>query len=173
MPKTPKILLSGRPGSGKTTVIQVTLDRIDRDAAGFFTSEIRKGRKRTGFSLQLLSGEEHTLASVDFESPHRVSKYGVDIDVLDAVAVPEIERAIEDRRLLVVDEIGKMELFSEAFQDAVERAFDSGIPILGTILSKSHPFADRIRQRDDVEIVEVTESNRDRLPDRLAERFAS
>ena len=171
MGKGPKVLLTGRPGVGKTTVIRRFLACTRVEAGGFYTQEIRREGRRLGFSLNLLSGERHILASVEISGPWRVSKYGVDVRTFEAAAVPEIEKAIATENLVVVDEIGKMELFSERFREVVRLAFDSSAPVLATILSRPHPFADELRNRGDVSLVEVTLTNRETLPRDLAERF--
>lgn len=167
----PKILLTGRPGIGKTTVIRRFLELTGVRAAGFFTQEIRRGGTRFGFSLNLLSGRRYVLASVEISGPPRVSKYGVDLETFDSTALPELERGLAEGSLLVIDEIGKMELFSERFRRLVRAAVDSPAPLLGTILERPHPFADEIRRHRSVEIIEVNRANRDRLPRQLAERF--
>jgi len=166
-----KVFLTGRPGIGKTTVIQRFLALTRLEAGGFYTQEIRRGSGRFGFSLNLLNGQQYILASTAISGPWRVGKYGVDVRTFEAVAVPEIEKAVASGRLVVVDEIGKMELFSERFREAVERALDSPTPVVGTILSRPHPFGDAIRRRSNVKIIEVTVDNRDTLPRSLAEIF--
>jgi len=170
--RPPKVLLTGRPGIGKTTVIRRFLAETGAEAGGFYTEEIRRGGSRFGFSLNIVGGERYILASVEIKGPPRVGKYGVDLRTFERAAVPAIERAVAEGRLVVVDEIGKMELFSERFRRAVLGALDSSAPLLGTILSRPHPFADEIVRRADVRVINVTFENRDRLASELAELFA-
>jgi len=172
MTERAKVLLTGRPGIGKTTAIQRLLAAAHIEAGGFYTGEIRRGGQRLGFSLNLLSGKSLVLASVEIAGRWRVGKYGVDVRTFEAAVVPEIEEAIAAARLVVMDEIGKMELFSERFREVARRALDSPVPVLGTILSRPHPFADEIRKRRDVRIIEVTLANRDSLPAELMKIFA-
>ncbi|MBM3156763.1 MAG: NTPase [Chloroflexi bacterium] len=153
-------LLTGEPGCGKTTIIKETLARANKSAGGFYTEEIRNQGNRQGFKIVTLDGKSAVLSHIDMSSPHKVSKYGVDTDNIDKVAVPAIEEAIRIKDVIVIDEIGKMELFSQSFQDAVLRALSSEKKTLGTIMLASHPWADKIKQRPDVEIVKMTRSNR-------------
>lgn len=166
----PAILLSGRPGCGKTTIIRDVVEALDVPAGGFYTEEVRAGGRRLGFDLVSLDGQRATLASVDSRSRLRVSRYGVEIDALDRLGASAIDSAIAGARLIVIDEIGKMELYSEGFRQAVLAALDSGKPVLGTIMLGPHPFADSIRQRPDVEVLAVTEGNRAELPHRILDR---
>ncbi|MFQ5856456.1 MAG: NTPase [Anaerolineae bacterium] len=165
MPKA--LLLVGRPGVGKTTLVRRVVEQISRPAGGFYTRELREGDRRVGFEIVTLDGQRATLAHVNINSRHRVSKYAVDVAALDRVGVPAIRQAVEQGALVVVDEIGKMELFSDAFKVAVLDALDSPSPMLGTITRGRHPWADGIKARGDVELVEVTLENREALVDRL------
>lgn len=169
MPKA--LLLTGRPGVGKTTVVRRVVERLGRPAGGLYTGELRERGRRVGFEIVTLDGQKATLSHVGLDSRPRVGRYGVDVAALDRVGVPAIRRAVETGALVVVDEIGKMELFSEAFKAAVVEALESPSPVLGTITWSRHPWADRIKQRADVEVIEVTLENRDALVDQLVERL--
>lgn len=170
MPKAP--LLTGRPGVGKTTLVRRVVDRLDQLAGGFYTRELREGGQRVGFEIVTLDGQTATLAHVDIDSRHHVSKYGVDVAALDRVGVPAIRRAMKAGALVVIDEIGKMELFSDAFKAAVLEALDNQSPVLGTITRGRHPWAKRIKQRDDVDVIQVTLKNRDELVNHLAKQLS-
>jgi nucleoside-triphosphatase len=160
------LLLTGRPGLGKTTVIRRIVDQLGRRAGGFYTEEIREGGRRTGFRLLALDGPEGILASVNISGPDRVGKYGVHRADLDRVGVAALERAIEQPgvRVVVVDEIGKMEISSPAFRAAVLLALESPKPVLGTVMAGAHPWVDAIKRRPDVTVVELTRANREALP---------
>jgi nucleoside-triphosphatase len=149
-------LLTGAPGAGKTTIIRKAIAGVGRRAGGFYTQEIRSHGVRQGFEIILLNGSTAVLAHVDINSPYRVSKYGVDITNLDKIGVSAIRQAKQDCEIVVVDEIGKMELFSNAFRGAVLEIFDSGKKLLGTIMLSSHPWADQIKQRPEVKVLSVT-----------------
>jgi nucleoside-triphosphatase len=164
-------LLTGRPGVGKTTCLRRTLERLGRPAGGFFTEELRERGARVGFALVALDGRRATFAHVGRAGPPRVGKYGVDVEALDRVGVPAVRAAIAAGRLVVIDEIGKMELASAAFREVVEAALRSPVPLLGTVLVAPHPWADRIKTWPGVTLVEVTTANRDALPAELARRL--
>lgn len=160
------LLLTGRPGLGKTTVIRQVVARLGARAGGFYTEEIREGGRRTGFRLVALDGPAGILASVNSPGPYRVGKYGVHLAELDKVGVEAIERARgrPGVSVVVIDEIGKMELFSAAFRTAVLSALDSPKPVLGTVMARPHLWVDAIKGRPDVTVVELMRSNRDTLP---------
>jgi nucleoside-triphosphatase len=164
-------LLTGRPGCGKTTLIRRLVEGLGVPAGGFYTEEIRHGGRREGFALITLDGQTATLASVHTPSHRRVSKYGVDLEAIDEVGVPAIERATAASALVVIDEIGKMELFSNRFRQAVLSALESGKPILGSIMLVPHPWADAIKARPEVEVILLTEANRSQLQSDLLARL--
>ena len=156
-------LLSGEPGTGKTTIIKEVLSKAYKSAGGFYTEEIRIQGARQGFKIITLDGKNAVLAHTSVRSPYRVSKYGVDIDSVDKVAVPALKQAIQSKDIVVLDEIGKMELFSSSFKDAVIEALESGKKVLGTIMLAPHPWADKIKARQDVGIIKVTRLNRNEV----------
>jgi len=155
------ILLMGRPRVGKTTIIKEVVKRLAGRAGGFYTEEIRERGRRQGFRIVTLDGQEGILAHVNIRSRYRVSKYGVDLESLERVGVTAIQQAIVASDCVVIDEIGKMELFSVAFKEAVLTAVESDKLVLGTIMLRSHPWADAIKSHPQVNLIEITEANRD------------
>ncbi|RLC60509.1 MAG: AAA family ATPase, partial [Chloroflexi bacterium] len=77
------MFLSGKPGTGKTSLIKEAIARTRTKVGGFYTEEIRSSGIRQGFKIITLDGKEATLAHVNFSSPFQVSKYKVDIDSLN------------------------------------------------------------------------------------------
>ena len=152
-------LLTGRPGTGKSSLIKQAVAGMKGRAGGFYTEEIRVQGVREGFRLVTLDGQSAILAHVNIRGPHRVSKYGVDVDALDRAGVSALRRAAEQCELVVIDEIGKMELFSASFREAVLQVIDGGKRVLGTIMLSSHPWADAIKRRPQVNLVTVTRDN--------------
>jgi len=168
------ILLTGRPGIGKTTVVERVLAALTSvEAGGFITREFRgPSSQRLGFEMDTLDGRRAVLAEVGLRSPYRVGKYGVNVEAIEAVGVPAIEGAIRHAGLIVIDEIGKMELLSSQFRAAVLDALCAPKPVLATIPSRPHPFTDMLKQRPDATLIEVTQSTRDRLPADICARLA-
>ena len=152
-------LLTGRPGIGKTSIIKQAVAGMKSKAGGFYTEEIRSRGVREGFRLVTLDGRRAILAHIDIHSQYRVSKYGVDIDILDGVGVSALHQAAEECDLVVIDEIGKMELFSANFREAVLHIIDSGKKVLGTIMLSPNPWADAIKRQPQVNLVSVTRAN--------------
>ena len=153
-------LLTGRPGTGKTSLIKRAVAELEGRAGGFYTEEIRSQGTRLGFRLVTLDGQEAVLAHVNFNKRYRVGKYGVDIESLNRTGVSALRRAVEHSDLVVVDEIGKMELFSADFREAVKEIVASGKMALGTIMFDSNPWADVIKRHSQVNLLMVTRDNR-------------
>ena len=152
-------LLTGRPGTGKTSLIKQAIAGMKSKAGGFYTEEIREQGVRKGFRLVTLDGQEAILAHIDIHSPYRVSRYGVDTDSLDRVGVSALNRAAEECDLVVIDEIGKMELFSANFRRTVSEMIGSIKKILGTIMLNPNPWADAIKSQPQVDLITVTRAN--------------
>ena len=147
------------------------MDNLPRRAGGFYTEEIRDRGARAGFKIVTLDGEEAVLAHVDFKSPDRLGKYGLDLAALERIAVNSVREAVRARRLVVIDEIGPMEIRSAVFRDAVTEALGSEVPMLATIFARSLPYTDAIKSRPDVTLIEVHPENREPLVSELSERF--
>ncbi|PYK92311.1 MAG: AAA family ATPase [Verrucomicrobia bacterium] len=164
-----KVLLTGRPGCGKTTLVKRVVKNLPQRAAGFYTEEIRDRDIRVGFRLVTLDGDEGVLAHVDFETPERLGKYRLDLSALETVAVNAVRDAVRARQLVVIDEIGPMEIRSAMFRDTINEVLESGLPLLATIFARSLRFTDAIKMRPDVTLIEVRPDNRERLVFELSE----
>jgi nucleoside-triphosphatase len=146
------ILLTGRPGCGKTTLIRKIIDHLSIPVGGFYTQEIREPGiasalgARTGFEIFTLDGKRGTLAHIKIHSPVRVGKYGVNLEDLDNLAVKAIQDAVRTGGLVVIDEIGPMEIASVSFRQAVLEALESKSTVLGSIVQRDAPYTDQIKR---------------------------
>lgn len=156
------IFLTGAPAVGKTTVIKKVIEGLGFPANGFYTEEERVAGKRTGFVMRTVDGRKGYLAHQDISSDFRIRRYGVSIENIETIAVPSI--APVGKNIIILDEIGKMECFSESFKRAALAALDSCNPVIGTITLGGDEFIMRIKNRNDIRIHEVTPDNRDLLP---------
>jgi len=164
------IFLTGAPSSGKTTVIKKVIARLPYPATGFYTEEERVAGKRVGFVMKTVDGKSGYLAHQDIRSDFDIRRYGVSIENIETIAVPSITP--RNRHIILLDEIGKMECFSGVFKQAALTALDSPNTVVGTITLGGDDFITRIKSRGDIELHEVTQENRDSLPDVILERVA-
>jgi nucleoside-triphosphatase len=157
-------LLTGRPGTGKTSLIKAAVADFKGRTGGFYTEELRsEAGERYGFRLMTLDGGSGVLAHVKNKSRERVGKYGVDVRVLDDIGVTAIFEAIASCDVIVIDEIGRMELFSVRFKEAVVKAIESDKKVLGTVMLNHNPFADMIKRRPEVELIPVMRTNNEQV----------
>ena len=166
------LLIVGRPGVGKTTLMKRLVESLrGRPVDGFLTEEYREEEQRVGFWLSPLDGRQMLLAHRHLETGIRVGAYKVNPTVLDEVAIPVIERAIAHAMLLFMDELGRMELCSKRFEQAVRHAFDHGPSIVATASIAPIPFLQTLKRRRDVELIPLTAANRDTVEEELAVRL--
>ena len=151
--------ISGKPGCGKTTLIREIIKELDLAAGGFYTSEIREKEVRKGFKIVGLDGQEGILAHIDIESPYRVSKYKVNLKDLEEIGVNSILDALRKNKIVIIDEIGTMEMKSEKFKKAVKTALNSKNKVLGTIKFTPDPFTDKVKKRKDTKIFYLKKEN--------------
>jgi nucleoside-triphosphatase len=172
MIKNIKIGITGLPGAGKTHALHKVIEMLeteDKIIGGMITDPIIENEERKGFKIMdWVTKEEKIFAHKDIDSEVMVGKYGVDIEALESIGVPAIKNASENAELIVIDEVGKMEVESPLFIEAVKEALDTDKPLILTLHKKSrNPLLQDIRRRDDVRILEVTPINRDLLPHKI------
>ena len=159
-------LLTGPPRIGKTTMIKKIMDVVGRErCGGFYTEEIHIQETRVGFRLVTLDGKHGILAHVNAASPLRVGRYGVNLDCLESIGIPAVYTAMATRDLIVLDEIGPMELYSDRFKSALMDVLNGPRPLLATIALKSRPWLDAMKQHKRVELYTLTLDNRNTLVD--------
>jgi nucleoside-triphosphatase len=166
MNKLPRILLTGPPQCGKTTVVQKVVALWPGTAAGFYTREVRQAGIRLGFEIVTLAGDAALLSHVDFPGPHRVGKYGVNLDNFHRVALPALE-LVRGVDLIVVDEVGKMECLSDRFVAAMECLWAAPVPLLVTVAEKGGGYITAIKAKPGKTLITVTPANREDLPAHL------
>jgi len=179
MDDIPKIGITGMPSVGKTQTLVKIIEKLEGTGytvEGMVTEQVIKDKKRVGFSvLDWQTKEKDVFAHMDFDLKDKVGKYGVDTSVLDRIGVAAIEKAVADDEvnIIIIDEIGKMEMLSEKFCEAVIDALDSDKPIMVTLHKKSRsPLLQDVRRRDDIRILEVTHVNRNLLPYKIEKIMA-
>ena len=155
------ILVTGPPRSGKSTLIERIVSELKSKGltvGGINTPEIREENRRIGFWItDLMTGEKGIMAHVEINKKYRVGKYGVDLETIKRIGVAAIRHAIENAEIIVLDEIGKMELFSREFKNAIEDLLNSEKTVIGTIGLRLHDnFAYKVKSRNDVELFFLT-----------------
>ncbi len=169
--------MTGPPGIGKTSVLRRAVPELktrDYDVGGMICREVREGGLRVGFEIMDLStGQRGWLAHVNQSTGPKIGKYRVNLTDLDVIGAGSILDALQNADILAVDEIGPMELLSPAFSNALLKAVESSKPLLGTIHYRlSNSLVDRIKMREDTEILKVTYENRENLQNLIVDKIS-
>ncbi|MDH5596385.1 MAG: NTPase [Candidatus Bathyarchaeota archaeon] len=169
------LLITGSPGTGKTSVLLKTIDALKArgySVGGVISREARAGWTRVGFEiLDLGSGRRGWLAHVNRKVGPRVGKYGVNLEDLEDIGANAIVNAAENFDVVAIDEIGPMELFSEKFKEAVKKAVECGKVVVGVVHWKARDrLIEEVKNREDTEILEVTSENRNKLHETIVEK---
>jgi nucleoside-triphosphatase len=135
------------------------------------TRELRAHGRRVGFVVEEIDGPEAVIAHVDWTAGPAVGRYHVDVPAFERVALPALERAWELGGVIVLDELGRMELASAAFVHAVHDLFAQDMALVATVQVCAHPVTDALKRRLDVRRHVITHDNRDELPSQLRSRL--
>jgi nucleoside-triphosphatase len=164
-----KIGITGLPSAGKTHALKKVIEMLEEEGhtvGGMLTEPMMRRSRRVGFYVvDWNSKEKKVFAHTNYSSKTNVGRYGVDLKALEDVGVNALKSATTKSDIIIIDEVGKMEVESDTFIDAVKDALDSDKPLILTLHKKSrNPLLQDIRRRDDVRILEVTPVNRNILP---------
>lgn len=169
------LFITGRPSIGKTTVLLNAANELKNKGyriGGMLSRDVREKGTRIGFEIvNFTTGQRGWLAHVNQPTGPQVSKYRVNLNDLDQIGVEAVRSALKDAEVVVIDEIGPMELFSSAFKQAIKDAIDSQKLVLGVIHHSAHdPIINSIKNRNDMEIFEATMENRQQLHNLLIQK---
>jgi nucleoside-triphosphatase len=169
------LLLTGSPGTGKTTVLRITVGLLKENSVtvgGMISSEIREEGKRIGFEIQdLSSGKRGWLAHINQQTGPFVGKYRVNLQNLNDIGAEAILNAVATCDVIVIDEIGPMELYSEKFKAAVRKALASPKSVIAVIHWKARDkLINETKKMKEAEIFTVTKMNRQNLSRTLAQK---
>lgn len=166
-----KILLTGKPGIGKTTAVKRIMSKLEGiTIKGFYTEELRVNEKREGFIIKgISSNKTEIFAHIEFKDLPKIGKYGVNTGALDEIVKLEFSEPYPN--LFVIDEIGPMECLSKRFSENVLKILNMDIPLLGTIKEKGDRFIEKIKSYPGVELYRLTSENRDFIVERILEKL--
>ena len=157
------LLLTGPSGIGKTTLVKNLAQQLSGRAGGFYTEEILGPGGRKGFRLTTLEGRSIVVAHMEHRSRSKIGRYGVDVVAIDRVGAKMIMQAIERYPIILIDEIGKLQLFSSQFQSAVLKAVASPQRVIATIMADDLPWLDALKGMPGVKQWEMNYKNRSNM----------
>ncbi|BFZ12071.1 hypothetical protein BsWGS_15110 [Bradybaena similaris] len=178
-------LLTGIPGVGKTTLMtKLHKELLNQgiQCSGFITEEVRVSGRRIGFDVVTLHGLHGQLARISDSSgsvpvakhrEYKVGHYTVNLVSFEQTALPTLQPQIssagskERKQIFLVDEIGKMESFSQSFIQAVRKLTSlPDVVVIATIpvpKGKPIPIVEELRNGVHSVVFEVTHQNRDTI----------
>jgi nucleoside-triphosphatase len=169
------LILTGNPGVGKTTVLARTVSTLRGrgvSVGGMFSREVREGAARVGFEIvDISSAKVGWLAQMNQKKGPQVGKYHVNLNDLESIGVQAIKNAVDDSDVVAIDEIGPMELFSQKFKEAAQKALESNKLVIAVVHWKAQDkLVTEAKGRNDAEVFNVTNDNRETLHETIVEK---
>jgi len=164
-------LLTGPPGVGKSTAVSkvvLGLKSAGVIVGGCTTSERREGGVRVGFNLKdLTSGRTGELASATSKIGPRVGRYRVNLADLSRIGAEGLTAAAATAEVIVIDEVGPMELVSPEFRRGIRGCIDSGKPMLAVVHERMEDDILSELKKRAAGVTTMSMENRDAVPDEL------
>jgi nucleoside-triphosphatase len=152
--------ISGPPKSGKTTLLRKLVQKMREKGlriGGFLSPDEKSHGRRTGFFVEdIATGRVEMLAAEDIDGP-KVSKYHVNIKTFESLAVPALEGASK-YDVIIIDEIGRMEMKSMKFGDLLTQVLESDVPVVAAL---NRDYIESYRSWGEVQM--LTPSSRSRI----------
>lgn len=171
-----KLLLTGSPGIGKSTVLKKVAADLKISKYGIVAKEIKNDQsQRMGFEAVALNGNSRVFAHKSlFKTELTVGKYYVDIKAIDDFVVPELKKGLNKNKTIVfIDEIGRMQSFSKEFLNTVKDLFSGKSNLLATIVFEDEPWSLEFKKHPNAIMIEVNIKNREYLPEILETVFSN
>jgi nucleoside-triphosphatase len=166
----PRFLISAAPRTGKTTFSRALARELRARnivVGGFITPDVRTTEGRVGFEIRDFSGRHALIAHAAWITGPQVGRYRVDVNAFNTIAVPAIDQALSTADVVIADEIGQIELCSEAFIGILGKLFSASVPVVATVHAKQHPVTDELKQRSGIELLELPPAGHDEILRRL------
>lgn len=165
-----KIFLTGKPGSGKSSVLIKVIELLKQKGfkvGGIVTPEIRKNGKRIAFAVKDISSKkEGILASVNLKFGPKIGKYKVNVEDFEKIALPALEFAFKECDIIAIDEIGKMEFFSEKFKEKIFEVLNSDKKVIACL---HRNFVNKFENFG--KLIEITPENREKIAEKIIKLF--
>ncbi len=162
------IILTGEPGVGKTRLVDEIVDELDREVGGIGVEKDAQDELQALRLQDRASGETDLLASRELDEGPEAEGLRIDVETINDLSTRAINDAIRKGRLIVIDMIGRIEMHSSLFREAVRDAFRGSEDVIAIVEPE---YVDEFE--DEGQVIELEEDNRDAIKDRILDLLRS
>lgn len=158
------LVVTGASGVGKSTSLALAAESLNpRKISGFISPRQRDGDPTSGWLIEGFNGVSGLVADSSIKSKHRLGSFGVDLDLFDRCVLNEVD-SLDATDLVMIDEVGIIGEWSTEFVRFLSRVLDSTVPSVLIVREKPGDLSDQVKSRSDVDLMVVTEQNRETAP---------
>jgi len=169
--KMKTIFLTGKPRSGKSYLINEIVERLQEKGlkvGGILTPDIRENNERTGFNIiDIYTGAKEILASKHRKEGPTLGKYRINVEGINIVT-NRFSENLEKFDIIVIDELGVMELKSAMFKEMLDQILK--IPKLKLIVLNQHLVKFHVSEG---ELVEMKRENAEEIKENILRKIAT
>lgn len=163
------IFLTGECGIGKSTLIQGLIDHLSLDYSGYQSLPIYSNNDIIGFQLRPLLSNETAFQIGKKITPTTCQPMTA---AFDTRGVDILKKSLlSSSSCVILDELGFLESEAYKFQEMVIEIIDSNKIVIGVIRDRQTTFLDALRNKEDIELIQVTKENRESLFEKLKEQI--
>jgi len=166
------ILITGKVGVGKTTIVKSLLSQLSIRWGGYITERIKEGKTTIAHEMVTSDGRREVFADRRWTHLPQYGQMGIQVEVFERLGVETLRKARQTADLIIMDELGVMEANAKHFITEVRSCFNSDLPVIAVIKEMATDFWCDLMSHGLSQIYNITPLNRDYVPSKIVKHHS-